>query len=66
MVWMAVSLKIILCIFPILFLSLMIFQTPLFSDEVGPYTEFLRFGIIFPSSLLLHMWYFSVVVIKIL
>ena len=36
-----VSLKIILCFF-LLFLCLMIFQTPLFSDEVGPYAEFQR------------------------
>ena len=42
MVWMAVSLKIILCFFPILFLCLKIFQTPSFSDEVGPYAEFQR------------------------
>ena len=40
MVWMAVSLKFILCFFPIL--CLMIFQTPLFSDEVGTYAEFQR------------------------
>ena len=67
MVWMAVSLKIILSFFPILFLCLMIFRAPSFSDEEGPYAEFQRplstdflpeFGTVSPSSLLLHMWYF--------
>ena len=42
MVRMTVSLKIILCFFPILFLCLMIFQTRSFSDEVGIYAEFQR------------------------
>ena len=46
---MAVPLKIILCFF-VLFLGLVIFQSPLFSDEVGPYaTDLLfEFGIDFP------------------
>ena len=41
MVWMAVPLKIIICFFSVLFfLGLVIFQSPLFPDEVGPYAEF--------------------------
>ena len=51
-------------VFLVLFLGLVIFQTPLFSDEVGPYAEFQRSLInlfthsaqyCFSSSLLLHM-----------
>ena len=43
MAWMAVSLKIILHFFYVLFLGLVIFQSPLLSDEVGPYAEFQTF-----------------------
>ena len=39
MAWMAVPLKFF---FSILFLGLVIFQSPLFPDEVGPYAEFQR------------------------
>ena len=42
MVWMAVSLKIITWFFSVLFLGLVIFQSPLFPDEVGSYAEFQR------------------------
>ena len=42
MAWMAVPLKIIICFFSVLFLGLMIFQSPLFPDELGPYAEFQR------------------------
>ena len=40
MAWMAVPLKMIICFFFVLFLGLVIFQSPLFPDEVGPYAEF--------------------------
>ena len=40
MAWMAVRLKIIIFFFSVLFLGLVIFQSPLFRDEVGPYAEF--------------------------
>ena len=41
MAWMAVSLKIIIIFFSsVLFLGILIFQSPLFPDEVGPYAEF--------------------------
>ena len=39
MAWMAVPLKIIICFF-VLFLGLVIFQSPLFPDEVGHHAEF--------------------------
>ena len=39
---MAVPLKIIICFFSVLSLGLVIFQSPLFPDEVGPYAEFQR------------------------
>ena len=42
MAWMAVPLKIISCFLFFLFLGLVIFQSPLFPDEVGPYVEFER------------------------
>ena len=54
--------------FSVLFLGLVIFQSPLFPDEVGPYAEFQRSPInwftswvwdCFSSSLILHMWYYS-------
>ena len=38
MAWMAVPLN----FFSVLFLGLVIFQSPLFPDEVGPYAEFQR------------------------
>ena len=62
------------CVLPVLFLGLLIFQLPLFSDEVGPYVGFQRslinwfslwVRICFTSSLILHMWSYSVVAIKI-
>ena len=37
---MAVPLKMIICFFSVLVLGLVIFQLPLFPDEVGPYAEF--------------------------
>ena len=37
---MAVHLKIIFCFFSVSFLCLVIFQLPLFPDEVGPHAEF--------------------------
>ena len=40
MAWMAVRLKIIICFFSALFLGLVIFQSPLFPDEGGPYAKF--------------------------
>ena len=54
--------------FSVLFLGLVIFQSPLFPDEVDPYTEFQTSLIkwftswvwdCFSSSLILHMWYYS-------
>ena len=42
MAWMADPLKIIICLLSVLFLGLMIFQSPLFPDELGPYAEFQR------------------------
>ena len=42
MAWMAAPLKIINCFFSVLFLDSVIFQSPLFPDEVGPYAEFQR------------------------
>ena len=42
MAWIAVPHKIIICFFSVLFLGLMIFQSPLFLDELGPYAEFQR------------------------
>ena len=30
------------CFFSVLFLGLVVFQSPLFPDEVGPYAEFQR------------------------
>ena len=39
MAWMAVPLNFF---FSVLFIGLMIFQSPLFPDEVGPYAEFQR------------------------
>ena len=40
MAWMAVPLNFFF--FSVLFLGLVIFQSPLFPDEVGPYAEFQR------------------------
>ena len=40
MAWMAVPSKLFYIFFYVLFLGLVIFQTPLLSDEVGPYAEF--------------------------
>ena len=37
-----VPLKINICFFSGLFIGLVIFQSPLFPDEVGPYAEFQR------------------------
>ena len=54
--------------FSVLFLDLVIFQSPLFPDEVGPFAEFQRSLInwftswvwdCFSPSLILHMWYYS-------
>ena len=54
--------------FSVLFLGLVIFQSPLFPDVVGPYAEFQRSLInwftswvwdCFFSSQILHMWYYS-------
>ena len=54
--------------FSVSFLGLVIFQSPLFPDEVGPYAEFQRSLInwftpwvwdCFSSSLIFHMWYYS-------
>ena len=54
--------------FFVLFIGLVIFQSPLFPDEVGPYAEFQRSLINWftawvwdcsSSSLILHMWYYS-------
>ena len=42
MAWMAVPLKKYYLFFSVLFLGLVIFQSPLFPDEVGPYAEFQR------------------------
>ena len=39
---MAVPLKIIIWFFSVLFLGLVIFQSPVLPDEVGPYAEFQR------------------------
>ena len=73
MIWMAVCFKIILCSSYFIFMF-SDFLTPTFSDEVGPYAEFQRSLInwfsprvraCFSFSLLLHMWYFSVVVTEI-
>ena len=53
--------------FSVLFLDLVIFQSPLFPDEVGPYSEFQRSLInwftpwvwdCFSSSLILHVWFY--------
>ena len=41
MAWMAVPLNYYL-FFSVLFLGLVIFQSPLFPDEVGPHAEFQR------------------------
>ena len=41
MAWMAVPLNFFVCFF-VLFLGLVIFQSPLLPDEVGPYVEFQR------------------------
>ena len=40
MAWMAVPLK--MSFFLFYFLGLVIFQSPLFPDQVGPYAEFQR------------------------
>ena len=42
MAWMAAPLKIIICFLSVLFIGSVIFQTPLFPDEVCPYAEFQR------------------------
>ena len=42
MAWMAAPLKIIICFLSVSFIGLVISQTPLFPDEVGPYAEFQR------------------------
>ena len=41
MAWMAVPLNFFI-FFSVLFFGLVIFQSPLFPDEVGPYAEFQR------------------------